>query len=91
VRWLLWLVDGFFFWLVAGVLVLATAKNQRLGDKAAGTYTVRKQLAGHPMPAEQPAYPQPAPAYAPGWHPDPHGHARLRWWDGSQWTEHTSA
>ena len=25
----------------------------------------------------------------PGWHPDPHGQARLRWWDGSQWTQHT--
>ncbi|MGA4845489.1 phospholipid scramblase-related protein [Streptomyces sp. G5(2025)] len=27
-----------------------------------------------------------------GWHPDPHGAPQLlRWWDGSQWTEHTSA
>ncbi|MFI2614595.1 phospholipid scramblase-related protein [Streptomyces sp. NPDC018584] len=26
-----------------------------------------------------------------GWHPDPHGTPQLlRWWDGSQWTEHTS-
>ncbi|MFF3644240.1 phospholipid scramblase-related protein [Streptomyces sp. NPDC002564] len=26
-----------------------------------------------------------------GWYPDPHGAAQLlRWWDGSQWTEHTS-
>ncbi|MFH8293980.1 phospholipid scramblase-related protein [Streptomyces sp. NPDC018059] len=26
-----------------------------------------------------------------GWHPDPHGAPQLlRWWDGSQWTEHTS-
>ena len=24
----------------------------------------------------------------PGWHPDPHGESRLRWWDGSVWTEH---
>ena len=27
----------------------------------------------------------------PGWYPDPHGAAGLRWWDGSQWTEHTHA
>ncbi|MFF1374802.1 phospholipid scramblase-related protein [Streptomyces sp. NPDC058308] len=26
-----------------------------------------------------------------GWYPDPHGAAQLlRWWDGSQWTEHTT-
>lgn len=36
------------------------------------------------------------PATAPagpvaGWHPDPWGQSRLRWWDGARWTEHTSA
>ncbi|MGH9081153.1 MAG: DUF2510 domain-containing protein [Acidimicrobiales bacterium] len=25
----------------------------------------------------------------PGWHPDPSGQYRLRWWDGARWTEHT--
>lgn len=25
----------------------------------------------------------------PGWHPDPHGEAAQRWWDGGQWTAHT--
>ncbi len=25
-----------------------------------------------------------------GWHPDPQGQAALRYWDGQQWTEHTS-
>jgi len=23
-----------------------------------------------------------------GWHPDPHGSARYRYWDGRNWTEH---
>jgi hypothetical protein len=37
--------------------------------------------------------PEPAVAAAgnpAGWHPDPQGQAALRWWDGQQWTEHTS-
>lgn len=25
-----------------------------------------------------------------GWHPDPHRHAALRYWDGAQWTDHTA-
>ena len=31
-----------------------------------------------------------APTVQPGWYDDPHGVARLRWWDGQQWTEYTS-
>src|SRR4051794_488241 len=30
------------------------------------------------------------PAYASDWYPDPLGHARLRYWDGSRWTDQTS-
>jgi hypothetical protein len=25
------------------------------------------------------------------WYPDPYAQARLRWWDGWRWTEHTAA
>ena len=25
-----------------------------------------------------------------GWHPDPYGKARLRWWDGHRWSDHTA-
>jgi uncharacterized RDD family membrane protein YckC len=40
--------------------------------------------------------PAPQPPQAQGeqkadWYPDPHGQARLRYWDGQRWTEHTSA
>ena len=28
------------------------------------------------------------PQVAPGWYPDPHRAAALRWWDGGRWTEH---
>jgi hypothetical protein len=34
----------------------------------------------------EPAPPQMPP---PGWHPDPSGQHRLRWWDGTRWSEHT--
>jgi hypothetical protein len=62
--------------------------------------------APQPSPAaqpQQPASPQPAspapaaePAQAessgpaPGWYPDPQGQKRLRYWDGSRWTEQTA-
>jgi hypothetical protein len=39
-------------------------------------------------PSAPPAYPQPtAPA---GWFPDPGASAALRYWDGQQWTGHTT-
>jgi uncharacterized RDD family membrane protein YckC len=92
------IVDWFpwFFPIVAIVTMLVTDKNQRVSDKVSGTYTVRKEAAGQPIggqPAQgQPAQGQPAHSQAAaGWHPDPKGEARLRYWDGSSWTEHTSA
>lgn len=57
------------------------------------------QASGQPARTAQPIAPaQPGPAQpaassaqpAPGWHPDPYGEARLRWWDGSRWSEHSS-
>jgi hypothetical protein len=39
------------------------------------------------------AYPQswqvPGAGVPQGWYPDPTGTGTLRWWDGSQWTNHT--
>ena len=42
IRTVLRIVDGFFSYLVAFVAVLASRKNQRLGDMAAHTLVVRK-------------------------------------------------
>jgi hypothetical protein len=49
---------------------------------------------GAAAPAAAPAA-QSAPAAAGGaakadWYPDPRGEKRLRYWDGSQWTDHTA-
>ena len=51
--------------------------------------------AAQPMAAQPTAPPQPPqPASPPmppaNWYPDPSGHARLRYWDGARWTEHTA-
>ncbi len=40
------------------------------------------------------APPTAPPSTPPGWHPDPDPqgpHGQLRWWDGRQWTDRTSA
>ena len=48
-----------------------------------------------PAPAPEPA-PAPAPEPAPvvttpaGWYPDPSSRYELRYWDGTQWTEHVA-
>ena len=45
-----------------------------------------------PIPVSPPAVaPVATPTSAPpGWFPDPKGEARLRWWDGQQWTDNVS-
>jgi hypothetical protein len=63
--------------LLGGVIVLVTALlRHRSGQR------------------EQPAGGSPAVAASaqaqPGWYADPHGQARLRWWDGQRWTDHTA-
>lgn len=44
------------------------------------------QAAPSPEPAAQPAAGGPK----ADWYPDPHGQARLRYWDGSKWTDQTA-
>jgi hypothetical protein len=56
-------------------------------------------VATEPVLAEQ-AEPEPSPAPTPqpapvvttpaGWYPDPSGRYELRYWDGTQWTEHVA-
>jgi uncharacterized RDD family membrane protein YckC len=46
--------------------------------------------AGPPAPPQAPP-PAPAQSQPAGWYEDPQRQARLRYWDGSAWTQHTSA
>jgi hypothetical protein len=45
---------------------------------------------GQVQPPPQPASPPPPPGGTADWYPDPHGQKRLRYYDGTQWTEHTA-
>lgn len=58
-----------------------------VGSAALILQAPRRRLAG-PTTAGAPPDMAAKPA---DWYPDPHGQARLRYWDGSRWTEHTAA
>jgi uncharacterized RDD family membrane protein YckC len=63
-RYLLWIVDAFPYFipnLVGFILALTSKANQRLGDMAAGTYTVRAEAAGQPIERVVPALATPGP------------------------------
>ena len=49
-----------------------------------------RSAAAPPPPPPPPPEPEPAPAVPADWYPDPHGVARLRYWDGSAWTDHVA-
>jgi hypothetical protein len=67
-------------WIVFPTTVMATP-----------TYPLRSQQDAHAAHATQSTVSQVFPHQAPaGWHPDPYGAARLRWWDGQQWSDHTA-
>ena len=63
-------------------------------------FSIRKKLIAVQSAAASGAYgpghvtysgwePTPPPMAPPSWYPDPGGQQGLRWWDGTQWSEHT--
>jgi uncharacterized RDD family membrane protein YckC len=80
--------------MVAGTYVVDRNFSGAIGATAA------QPSFGPPPPGGAPVNTPPPPVNAPpspqgaqpaNWYPDPHGQARLRYWDGQRWTEHTSA
>ncbi|HMC38256.1 MAG TPA: DUF2510 domain-containing protein, partial [Acidimicrobiales bacterium] len=76
--------------IVAIILWLVERNNQGPAWPVHGAQGV----AGWPYQPGPPAHGAPPPpvwpAVPPGWHPDPSGANRWRWWDGQRWTEHVS-
>jgi hypothetical protein len=60
--------------------------QQSAAQPSAGTAPASSAAAAS-APAAQPEAPAGAKA---DWYPDPRGEKRLRYWDGSQWTDHTA-
>jgi Protein of unknown function (DUF2510) len=77
---LLWALIGTGVVLVIAAVVVAVVLSKRRSIPR-GTVT----YGAPPMPQ---ASPPPGPM-APGWYPDPQRQARLRWFDGRQWTPST--
>jgi uncharacterized RDD family membrane protein YckC len=78
VRWLLWIVDGFpyFLPLVGFIVGLTTVGHRRVGDMAASTFVVGRSSAGSPIVVPGLTAPAPPAGYAGAWGappPDPGG------------------
>lgn len=92
VRALLWIVDGFPYFLPALIgfgVAVSTQRHQRVGDQVARTFVVRAGTVPEPEERTLAADAPPASAAA-GWYADPRGEDRLRYWDGTNWTAHTA-
>lgn len=82
-------------WLTAGIMWLVE-RNNRAPAVVPAFWGQRAN--GGPVPGPVPgpgpaAVPGPGPAASwppPGWHPDPGGANRWRWWDGHRWTDYVS-
>ncbi len=63
------------------------AEAEQLAQQIARAVT--SAIAPPPAPPPPPE-PPPPPTVPADWYPDPHGKHRLRYWDGSAWTDHVA-
>lgn len=78
--------------MAAGTLVVRRAAAGSPVQSAAPAATAAPtQPLGQSAPSTPAGYAAPTALPEANWYPDPHAQARLRYWDGGSWTEHTSA
>lgn len=84
-----WDTVGFLSQRWGAVVVFALVVVAVLWIAAPITWLVERGRDKSPVYAVAPM--RPGMAAPPGWHPDPSGANRWRWWDGFRWTEHVSS
>ncbi len=72
-------IPSLIYWFVIRKKLIAVERAGSSGYYGPGHMTY---VGWEPMP------PRAGWVAPPGWHGDPSGHHRLRWWDGTRWTEH---
>ena len=76
-------IPALIYWFSIRTKLMAVQTAAAAGQYGPGHMTYS---GWEPGPPPAPFPPGMAPA---GWHPDPGGVHRLRWWDGTRWTDHT--
>ena len=91
IAWLGLIAVGALLGLIGLVLLIAgLIRGSKSGKPTVAPPIVPVPPPIVPAPVETPVVPAPVRLVQPGWYDDPRGEARLRWWDGQQWTEHAS-
>lgn len=75
--------------IAVGVVLVLAAIGLAVWLARRNPAPARPQAFGGPYGQPMPQPPMPPPAMATGWYPDPRRQARLRWFDGTEWTPST--
>jgi hypothetical protein len=76
-------IPALIYWFNIRKKLIAVEKAAAAGYYGPGHLTYG---GWEPVPPTRAHYAGAAP---PGWHPDPSGQYQFRWWDGTQWSDHT--